>query len=190
MIHDRYWFLWYLIRSMTCGRIWTSTQGEVFCWRLSTTEIQLRYYTTFMYLWMTLHKTTSRSLSFWNSYSYNDSSWAPPNCSLYQHTKSAQKKVPNMSFLVPPGAHPLWKKGIRLAHVIWTRYCVELKQDRQCTHNVTQWRVRVTHCCWKHALFITYSECVSVDSVIQHAMRMRRIISSYVACPAVQYCSH
>jgi hypothetical protein len=36
---------------------------------------------------------------------------------------------------------------------------------------------------------ITYSECVSVASVIQHAMPMRRVILSFVACLAVPYFS-
>jgi hypothetical protein len=36
---------------------------------------------------------------------------------------------------------------------------------------------------------ITYSQCVFVALGIQHAMRMRRIILSPVACPAVPYFS-
>jgi hypothetical protein len=36
---------------------------------------------------------------------------------------------------------------------------------------------------------VTYSECVSVALVIQHGKRMRRIILSNVACPAVPYFS-
>jgi hypothetical protein len=36
---------------------------------------------------------------------------------------------------------------------------------------------------------ITYSECVSVALIIQHAARMRRIILSSVACLAVLYFS-
>ena len=39
------------------------------------------------------------------------------------------------------------------------------------------------------AVSITYSESVSVDLVIQHAQRMRRIIFSSVACPTLQYFS-
>ena len=38
-------------------------------------------------------------------------------------------------------------------------------------------------------LNITYSERVLVALVIQHAMRMRRIILSSVVCPAVPYFS-
>jgi ABC-type phosphate transport system permease subunit len=37
---------------------------------------------------------------------------------------------------------------------------------------------------------ITYSECVSVALVIQHAKRMRRIILSSVTCLAVPVFSH
>jgi hypothetical protein len=36
---------------------------------------------------------------------------------------------------------------------------------------------------------MAYSECVSVALVIQHEMRMRRIVLLSVACPAVQYFS-
>jgi hypothetical protein len=39
------------------------------------------------------------------------------------------------------------------------------------------------------AISITYSECVSVALVIQHAKRMRRIILPSVACLAVPYFS-
>ena len=38
------------------------------------------------------------------------------------------------------------------------------------------------NCCRARAISITYSECVSVTSDIQHAMRMHPIISPYVAC--------
>jgi hypothetical protein len=45
------------------------------------------------------------------------------------------------------------------------------------------------HCYCRKAISIIYSECVSVALVIQHAKRMRRIILSSVACPAVPYFS-
>ena len=45
------------------------------------------------------------------------------------------------------------------------------------------------HFCGGKALSITYSECVFVALVIQHAMRMRRIALSSVACQAVPYFS-
>jgi hypothetical protein len=43
------------------------------------------------------------------------------------------------------------------------------------------------HCCRGQAISITYSECVSVALVIQHAKRMRCIILSSVACMVLQY---
>jgi hypothetical protein len=45
------------------------------------------------------------------------------------------------------------------------------------------------HCCREKAVSITYSECVSVALVIQHAMRMRRIILSSVSGLALPYFS-
>jgi predicted CDP-diglyceride synthetase/phosphatidate cytidylyltransferase len=42
------------------------------------------------------------------------------------------------------------------------------------------------HCCRGKAISITYSECVSVALVIQHAKRMRLVILSFVACLALQ----
>jgi hypothetical protein len=59
----------------------------------------------------------------------------------------------------------------------------------QCTHKSnTETRSR-NHCCSGKAISITYSECLSVALVIQHAQRMRRIILSSVACPGLPYSS-
>jgi hypothetical protein len=38
-----------------------------------------------------------------------------------------------------------------------------------------------SHCCRRKAIIITYSECVSVALIIQHANRMCRIILLYFA---------
>ena len=43
------------------------------------------------------------------------------------------------------------------------------------------------HCCSGKKISITYSECALVALGFQHAMRMRRIILSTVACHAVDY---
>jgi hypothetical protein len=45
------------------------------------------------------------------------------------------------------------------------------------------------HCCREKAIRITYFERVFVALIIQHAKRMRRIILSPTACPAVPYFS-
>jgi hypothetical protein len=59
--------------------------------------------------------------------------------------------------------------------------------------NVILRRVCVTivgnHCCSGKIISVAYSECVFVALVTQHTKRMRRIILSSVACPAVQYVS-
>jgi hypothetical protein len=62
-------------------------------------------------------------------------------------------------------------------------------QTRQAMYgNITKARSR-NHCCRAKAISITYSQCVSVALVIQHAKRMRRIILSSVARLAVPYFS-
>jgi hypothetical protein len=60
-----------------------------------------------------------------------------------------------------------------------------LTTQEMCNINVI-WR---NHCCCGTAVSIKYSECMPVASVIQHAKRMRRIMLSSVACPAVEYFS-
>jgi hypothetical protein len=59
--------------------------------------------------------------------------------------------------------------------------------QRTYNHNINA-RSR-NHCCRVKAISITYSQCVSVALVIQHAKRMRRIILSSVACLTVPYFS-
>jgi hypothetical protein len=71
--------------------------------------------------------------------------------------------------------------------------CIASKalQERQCMyiqHN-TEARSR-NHCCRGQAVSITYSECVFVALVIQHAKRMPLIILSSVASPILQYFPH
>jgi len=45
------------------------------------------------------------------------------------------------------------------------------------------------HCSSGRAVHIIYSKCVFVALVIAHAMHMRHIILSSVACPVLQYLS-
>jgi hypothetical protein len=44
-----------------------------------------------------------------------------------------------------------------------------------------------THFCFREAVDITHSECVSAALVIQHATRMRHIVLSCVGCLAIPY---
>jgi len=59
---------------------------------------------------------------------------------------------------------------------------ISLTQDGQYMYNVILRRVRVTIVAVEK-LSVLHVECVSVGLVMQHAMRMRRIILSSVACP-------
>jgi hypothetical protein len=59
------------------------------------------------------------------------------------------------------------------------------EQDTQCTYKRNIEGRSRNHCCRGKAISIRYSECVFVALVIHHAMRMRHIIFSYVACLAV-----
>jgi len=53
---------------------------------------------------------------------------------------------------------------------------VEVKQDMQCTYNVTLRRVRATDVAVGTAICSTYRECVFVALRIEHAIRMRYIV--------------
>jgi hypothetical protein len=59
------------------------------------------------------------------------------------------------------------------------------QQDRQCTYN-NEAR-SCNHCCSETAMSITCSECVSVAVVIQHAIRISRVILLSVTFLAVPH---
>jgi len=61
------------------------------------------------------------------------------------------------------------------------------QRDGQCTYNVKLRRVRVTNVPVKKAVSIKYSEGVSVSLAIHHVKRMRRIVLSSAACPAIPH---
>jgi cell division protein FtsL len=56
------------------------------------------------------------------------------------------------------------------------------ERDRKRTYNVILRRVRATIVEVEKLLSITHSECVFVVFIIRHAIRMRRVILSSVAC--------
>ena len=64
-----------------------------------------------------------------------------------------------------------------------------VRQDRQCTYKRDIEARSRNHFCHGKSLSNSCSYCVSVALVIQHAMRVRRVILSSVASPATQYFS-
>ena len=90
--------------------------------------------------------------------------------------------------------------GVRIPPWVWMsvscEYCVTVRRQKNPTkkeirHAMYVWRNTDVHSrnhwCSGKAISITYSECVSVTLGIQHVKRMRRIILSPVACPAVPH---
>jgi hypothetical protein len=63
----------------------------------------------------------------------------------------------------------------------------QYEQMRQCTIQRNTGARSRNHCCREKKNSITYSECVSVTWVIQHAMLMRRIILQSETCLAEPY---
>ena len=71
---------------------------------------------------------------------------------------------------------------------VWTYcFCSLAIQARYCTCKRNTRAPSLNRCFCAKVRSITCSECVSVALVIQHTIRMRRIISSSVACPALPY---
>ena len=64
------------------------------------------------------------------------------------------------------------------------------QQDRQGTYERNIDARSSNNCCLPKTRNITYSECLSVPIVIQHAKRMRLIVLSFVACLGVFHFPH
>ena len=85
----------------------------------------------------------------------------------------------------------LWESGEWPLEVwlgLWLETKVTPRQDRQCTYDVTLRRGHVTNFAIDKQS-VLHTMCVSVALVIQHVKRMRRVILSSVASPALQYFS-
>jgi hypothetical protein len=82
---------------------------------------------------------------------------------------------------LPPGGNPIAVDKYIISYQMFI-------QDKQwCTYRRYTEAPSGNHCCRGKTIIITYFERVSIASVTQHAMRMRRIILSSVACLAVPY---
>jgi hypothetical protein len=78
-------------------------------------------------------------------------------------------------------------------HFVWSTAAILAikitEQDSPCTYKPNADARSRNHCNRGKVMIITYSECVSVALVIDHAKRIRRIILSSVACLALPYSS-
>jgi hypothetical protein len=61
------------------------------------------------------------------------------------------------------------------------------QNDRECNCNSNIQPHSRIHCCSGKAISITYTQCVFVALIIQHAKRMSQVIFATVACLAVKY---
>jgi len=82
---------------------------------------------------------------------------------------------------------------ITLFHCGEITFCVYLhyifEQDSECTY-IRNIEARFRNLFWRgKAISITHSECVSVALVIQHAQRMRRILSSVSRPSLLCFCT-
>jgi hypothetical protein len=80
----------------------------------------------------------------------------------------------------------------RPGHTVAIKMKIETRdkeQERQCTYKHNTEMCSHNHCCRAKVISNTYSKCVSVALVIQHAKRLRRIILSSAACPILQHFS-
>ena len=93
---------------------------------------------------------------------------------ITQSTKTKQNYTIMWPNLVTP-FDLYWNVPVNLRYVYIRHLYYSIKgRDRQCTHNVTVRRVRVTIVAMEER--ITYSECVSVALVIRYAKLMRHIV--------------
>ena len=84
------------------------------------------------------------------------------------------KQVPGPTVRVPGGADHGNTIKLRRILVRWMIFGDE--KDRQRTYKRTIEARSRNHCCRGKAISITYSECMPIVSVIQHAMRMRHVV--------------
>jgi len=100
---------------------------------------------------------------------------------------------PICHLLVLLGARPILYisrirvKGKIKEYVLGGSNISQAQQDRQRMYKCNVDARSRYHCCHRKEISITYSECVFVALIIQHAKRMRRIILSSVACLDLQY---
>ena len=71
------------------------------------------------------------------------------------------------------------------SHMLLKNSWYKYRQNRQCMYKLSIEAGLCNHCCCGKAISITYSECVSVALVTQHAMHMCRIMLSLVTCLAL-----
>jgi hypothetical protein len=116
------------------------------------------------------HMQGALSVSSWNSY-----------CTNHRHEIAAGTE-PNTALpkILRPASTKLFIQNSCSVVFITTEEVCYKRNNEASSCN---------HCCSGKAIIIMYSECLFVALIICNATRMRHIILSSVACPAVQYFS-
>jgi hypothetical protein len=128
-----------------------------------------------------IHLTLCTGCSFLGDQAARTWNWTPPFCDEFKNELDCPRCLRRVHM----------NKTLTLKAMLITRritYC-KIKQEWKCVYKRNiETRLR-NHCCRGKALSITYSRCMSVALVIQHAKFLPHIILSSATCLAVPYFS-
>jgi len=113
---------------------------------------------------------------FWDDAVWSDEVYFHPRCTLIR-----KALTPGYTVSYPP------PKKQQSSQIQTCR--TKGEHDRSCTYTSNTEVLSRNHSCCEKGKGMAHSGCVSVALAIQHLMRMRSIILSSVACPALSYYS-